>query len=272
MDTFALPTAARVLSKWDAREQGIGCNITRWYNHVQHQPGVECEQIALITDVPEVAKKPKDKGGDKDDNNSKAASSGASDAGKGKKKDKGGATGGKKGAPAASDKPVDVSRMNFVVGKIVECEKHPNADSLYIEKIDLGEESGPRTIVSGLVKFVPLEEMLNRLVVVVANLKPSNLKSVKSYGMVLCGSNADHTAVELLDVPEGTQIGERVCVAGFDGEPDGQVDLKKKNNVWAPVQADLLVNGDRVATYKGTPLTTSAGSLTCKTLSNATIS
>ena len=41
-------------------------------------------------------------------------------------------------------------------------EKHPDAESLYVEKIDLGEPSGPRTIVSGLVDFVPIEEMKDR--------------------------------------------------------------------------------------------------------------
>jgi len=74
------------------------------------------------------------------------------------------------------------------VGKIVEVKRHPDADSLYVEKIDLGELSGPRTIVSGLVNFVPLEEMENRMVIVLANLKPANLRGILSHGMVLCAS------------------------------------------------------------------------------------
>jgi tRNA-binding EMAP/Myf-like protein len=44
------------------------------------------------------------------------------------------------------------------VGLIKKAEKHPDADSLYVEEIDVGEEA-PRTVVSGLVKFIPLEEM-----------------------------------------------------------------------------------------------------------------
>jgi tRNA-binding EMAP/Myf-like protein len=50
-----------------------------------------------------------------------------------------------------------------------------------------GEEK-PRTIVSGLADFVPIEEMENRLVVVLCNLKPAKLKGVMSAGMVLCGN------------------------------------------------------------------------------------
>jgi Putative tRNA binding domain len=42
--------------------------------------------------------------------------------------------------------------------------------SLYVESIDVGEPE-PRTIVSGLVKYVPLEEMQGRSVLVLCNLK-----------------------------------------------------------------------------------------------------
>ena len=62
------------------------------------------------------------------------------------------------------------NRLDIRVGKIVEVERHPEAESLYVEKIDLGEESGPRTIVSGLVDFVPIEEMKERLVVVLSGI------------------------------------------------------------------------------------------------------
>jgi len=65
-----------------------------------------------------------------------------------------------KGGAAGVEK-MDVSRLSFKVGKIIEVEKHPDADSLYIEKVDLGEEA-PRTVVSGLVKFVPIEEVCTR--------------------------------------------------------------------------------------------------------------
>ena len=39
-------------------------------------------------------------------------------------------------------------------------------------------------VVSGLVKFVPIEQMQNRRVVVVTNLKPAKMRDVMSYGMV----------------------------------------------------------------------------------------
>lgn len=55
----------------------------------------------------------------------------------------------KKGAAPAAAAPSEDGphRLDIRVGKIVEVSKHPDADSLYVEKIDLGE-TVPRTIVS----------------------------------------------------------------------------------------------------------------------------
>lgn len=79
----------------------------------------------------------------------------------GEKKEKGKQAQPKKAAAPAEPKPQlsateDVSRLDIRVGKILACKKHENADSLYIEEIDVGEEA-PRQVVSGLVKFVPLD-------------------------------------------------------------------------------------------------------------------
>lgn len=70
----------------------------------------------------------------------------------------------KAAAPSQEDAKVDVSRLDLRVGCIVTAEKHPDADSLYVEQVDVGE-AAPRTVVSGLVKHIPLEQVrrLNRL-------------------------------------------------------------------------------------------------------------
>lgn len=74
--------------------------------------------------------------------------------------------------PAPStDSIIDVRKLDFRIGKIVEINKHPDADSLYVEKIDCGE-GRPRTVVSGLVNHVPIDEMRDKLVMVLCNLKP----------------------------------------------------------------------------------------------------
>lgn len=69
----------------------------------------------------------------------------------------------KPAAPAAAangseEVEPDVSRLDMRVGRIVKAEKHPDADALYVEEVDLGE-SIPRTVVSGLVKHIPLDQV-----------------------------------------------------------------------------------------------------------------
>lgn len=98
------------------------------------------------------------------------------------------ASGNQKNAAVAADAVEDgPHRLDIRVGKIVEVSKHPDADALYVEKIDLGEVE-PRTVVSGLAKFVPLEDLQDRLVAVLCNLKPAKMRGVESQGMLLCTS------------------------------------------------------------------------------------
>ena len=130
------------------------------------------------TDAPADGAKGKGKGG------GGGGGDGGGEQKKGKKKDKGKKEKGKKeekkAAPAAE---VDVSILDIRVGKIVEVEPHPEADGLYLEQIDLGEGK-PRQVISGLRKFVEIEDMKNRDVVVILNLKPAKMRGIMSNGMV----------------------------------------------------------------------------------------
>jgi len=179
----------------------------------------------------------------------------------------------KGGQAAAGADEIIPSRLDIRIGKIVEVEKHPDAASLYIEKIDLGEPSGPRTIVSGLVDFVPIEEMRERLVVVLCNLKPAKLKGIESKGMVLCASvdNGDSKSVEPLVAPEGSVAGDKVHVDGFEGKPDEQLNPKKK--VWDKLAVDLKTsNCDKcLAQWQGNQLLAPKGEIKAKTLKGAPI-
>lgn len=65
----------------------------------------------------------------------------------------------KPSAQVPEDLKVDVSRLDLRVGRIITAEKHPDADALYVEKVDCGEPA-PRTVVSGLVKHIPLDQVL----------------------------------------------------------------------------------------------------------------
>ncbi|XP_057321499.1 tyrosine--tRNA ligase, cytoplasmic [Microplitis mediator] len=176
----------------------------------------------------------------------------------------------KKNPPANTE--VEPSRLDIRVGKIVQVSKHPDADSLYVEKIDLGEDSGPRTIVSGLVNFIPIEQMQDRMVVVLANLKPANLRGVASHGMVLCASvDGEERKVEPLRPPADAAPGDRVIVDGYEtGAPDDVLNPKKK--VWEKLAVDLVVNAEGEASWSGKLLLTSTkGKLTADSLKNVPI-
>lgn len=175
-----------------------------------------------------------------------------------------------KEAPAAAKKAGDdptIDMLDIRVGQIVSVKQHPNADSLYVEEIDLGEDK-PRQIVSGLVKFVPVEQMQNRRVVVVTNLKPAKMRDVMSYGMVLCASNDAHDQVEPILPPEGVPVGEKISFEGYDAEPEAQLNPKKKT--FEKISPDLTTSADGTAKYKSVPFMTSKGSI-MSTLSNASV-
>ncbi|KAG8192508.1 hypothetical protein JTE90_018030 [Oedothorax gibbosus] len=151
--------------------------------------------------------------------------------------------------PADDGKEVNVSRLDLRIGRILNAKKHPDAESLYVEEIDVGEDK-PRTVVSGLVKFVPLEEMQNRMVVVLCNLKPAKMRGVTSEAMVMCASTAEK--VEILSPPEGSVPGDRVVCDEFPGEPDATLPPKKK--IFEQVAPDLKTDGGCNATYKSSLL------------------
>jgi len=187
-----------------------------------------------------------------------------------KKKDK------KKKNKAPAQKKEDnplFSRLDIRVGRVLRAWKHPEADSLYVEEIDLGEET-PRQVVSGLVKYVPEAQMQGAKVLVIVNLKPSAMRGIKSYGMVLAASDAAKTKVELVEWPEGSHVGERVTLEGmdiWDMKPDAKVDGKKKNHAWQLIVPGLMTNTDRVACYNGTPIITSAGPCKSPTIAGGNV-
>ncbi|EFO23889.1 multisynthetase complex auxiliary component p43 [Loa loa] len=147
------------------------------------------------------------------------------------------------------DEAIDIGRLDIRVGRILKVEKHPDADSLYIEQIDVGEDK-PRTIISGLVRHVSIEQMQNRLVICLCNLKPVKMRGIESQGMVLCASTSEK--VELIEFDESCIPGQPVTCEGYKRRPDSILNPKKK--IWEGVAPDLKVNCDGQVVYKGQPL------------------
>nr|GMC93610.1 aminoacyl tRNA synthase complex-interacting multifunctional protein 1 [Ipomoea batatas]GMD05975.1 aminoacyl tRNA synthase complex-interacting multifunctional protein 1 [Ipomoea batatas] len=165
--------------------------------------------------------------------------------------------------------------LDIRVGKILRAWKHDEADSLYVEEVDIGEPQ-PRIICSGLVNYVPLQHLQDRHVIVLANLKPRNMRGVKSCGMLMAASDESHQNVELLLPPEGSVPGERVWF-GLDDEKDklpeaatpNQVQKKK---IWELVQPHLKTNDTCVAMLGSYHMRAPAGLVVCSSLANARVS
>ncbi|KAK9457814.1 hypothetical protein V1511DRAFT_490913 [Dipodascopsis uninucleata] len=160
-----------------------------------------------------------------------------------KKKEKGS----KPQTSAPASKEISPAMVDLRVGFIQKAVKHPDADSLYVSTIDMGDESGPRTVCSGLVKYVPIEDMQQRYVVVVANLKPVNMRGIKSEAMLLCASDEGHGKVEFTIPPENSKPGDKLFFEGFDGTPESQLNPKKK--VFETIQPMFSTNTDLDVTF-----------------------
>ncbi len=100
----------------------------------------------------------------------------------------------------------DFGKLDFRVAKILSCEDHPNADKLYVLKIKIGDEE--RQIVSGIKKWYKPEDLIDKKVVVIYNLKPVKLRGIKSQGMVLAAEKGKKLSLvsTLEDIPEGAKI------------------------------------------------------------------
>lgn len=77
--------------------------------------------------------------------------------------------------------------LNLKVAQIIEVKDHPNADKLYVMKINLGTEK--RQLVAGIKGFYSKDELKNKKIVVVTNLKHAKLRGIESQGMMLAAED-----------------------------------------------------------------------------------
>lgn len=127
---------------------------------------------------------------------------------KGKKKDK------KKAKPTPKADPLNPYQIDIRIGLVKEIEKHPNAEKLFIEKIDIGEEK-PRTICSGLFGKIKKEDILGKKVLVMANLKPSKMVGVVSEGMLMVSTSPEHE-YDLIILPDNCKVGDEITYEGAE--------------------------------------------------------
>jgi len=167
-----------------------------------------------------------------------------------------------------------ITALDIRVGRILKVWEHEEADKLYCEEIDVGEEE-PRRIASGLKPYLKLEDMEDRLCLVLCNLKARKLVGFPSHGMVLCASNSDHTEVRLVAPPVDAVVGERVTVPDFEfsgeeGTPFAENKIGKKK-IFEKLAPHLLTNQYGIPEFLGRPFMTSGGVCTSP-ISEGTVS
>ncbi len=101
----------------------------------------------------------------------------------------------------------DFAKIELKIAQIKEVEEHPNADRLYVLKIDCGEEN-LRQLVAGIRKGYSKEELIGKKIVIVANLEPAVIRGVESQGMLLAAS--DENGIAILMPEKDVKVGSKV--------------------------------------------------------------
>ena len=98
----------------------------------------------------------------------------------------------------------DFDKIDFRVGTIVKAEKHPKADKLLVFQIKMGTEM--RQVISGVAEDFTPQEMEGQKVIVVANLKPRQLRGMESAGMLLFAENGKRCEIVTTKAPDGESV------------------------------------------------------------------
>ena len=101
----------------------------------------------------------------------------------------------------------ELDKVKLKIGQIKEVSRVEGADKLYKLAVDLREPE-IRTIVSGLVPYYSEEELLNKKIVVVSNLKPVKLRGILSNGMLLAAGDKD--IVKLITIDGDIEVGSNI--------------------------------------------------------------
>lgn len=108
----------------------------------------------------------------------------------------------------------DFARIDLRIARVLTAEVHPNADKLLKLQVDDGSGT-PRQICAGIRAYYRPEDLVGRLIVIVANLAPRTIRGEESRGMLLAASDASGDPPEVRnvvvlspvsDVPPGSTV------------------------------------------------------------------
>ncbi|MCU0666330.1 MAG: hypothetical protein MUF05_04480 [Candidatus Omnitrophica bacterium] len=100
----------------------------------------------------------------------------------------------------------DFKKIELRIGQIIEATEHPNADRLFVIKVDLGDKQ--KQLVAGIRASYQKEDLIGKQVVVVDNLESAMLRGVESQGMLLACS--DETGIAIVSPQRQMKLGSIV--------------------------------------------------------------
>lgn len=142
-------------------------------------------------------------------------------------------------------------KLDLRVAQILDVKEHPQADKLYLLHLDLGA-LGKRVIVAGMKPYYTKEELKDKKIVVISNLKPATIRGVKSNGMLLAAEEG--SVCSLLD-PGDVKPGTEVFAEGVAPHPAGVVEFEEFKKI------PLRIGEKNQATYGDKVLRTEKGVL-----------
>ncbi|ODV62882.1 nucleic acid-binding protein [Ascoidea rubescens DSM 1968] len=193
-------------------------------------------------------------------------------------------------SPPKVDYPPSVLQLQ--VGKIVHCQNHPNSNFLYVANVLVNDVEKAKleeikkdlqalkpdelevnnmdviTILTGLVDIVPLEEMIDRNIIVLKNLKPRVLRGIKSNGMLLATEVSklaenksesesevkkdwSNVKVEPIYPPLSSNLGDELFFKPFVRDENEPIkSLRGRSTLVKSVFAKFRINNDHKFIYK----------------------
>jgi len=91
----------------------------------------------------------------------------------------------------------EFQNVELKTAKVLEAEKVDSADKLLKLQVEVGDEK--RQLVAGIAKFYKPEELVGKMIVVVANLKPATIFGLESYGMLLAAKKGKDLTLITID-------------------------------------------------------------------------
>ncbi len=96
--------------------------------------------------------------------------------------------------------------LEIIVAQIKEVKVHPNADKLYVIKVDTG--TAEKQLIAGIRPVYTKEELIGRQVIMINNLEPAVIRGEESQGMILAAGGPEN--ITLLKPEKDVALGSRV--------------------------------------------------------------